>query len=128
MEDVRNKLDDDVEEIVDSARQFMDWHTYVEKYPWVCVGLATAIGYFVVPKRLRLKRPDVDDAARNGQERTNRSSRQTLHPRCETAWPTNCLALSCMQPCGVRQCIWARNCARQRLAGCPHGSNPLPPK
>ncbi len=58
MEDVRNKLDDDVEEIVDSARQFMDWHTYVEKYPWVCVGLATAIGYFVVPKRLRLNRPD----------------------------------------------------------------------
>ncbi len=58
MEDVRNQLDDDVEEIVDSARQFMDWHTYVEKYPWVCVGLATAVGYFVVPKRLRFSRPE----------------------------------------------------------------------
>ena len=60
MHDLRGQLDNDLEEVVDSAMEFTDWRTYVESYPWVCVGVAAAIGYLVVPSRVELESPDVD--------------------------------------------------------------------
>jgi hypothetical protein len=60
MHDLRGQLDDDVEEVVDSAKEFTDWRTYVRRYPWACVGVAAAIGYLVVPSRVELESPDVD--------------------------------------------------------------------
>ena len=60
MHDLRGQLDHDVEEVVDSAKEFTDWHTYVRRYPWVCVGVAAAIGYLVVPSRVELESPDVE--------------------------------------------------------------------
>lgn len=60
MEDVRGQLNDDVEDVVDSAKELIDWRAYVRKHPWACLGVAVAFGYFVVPKRLELSSPDVD--------------------------------------------------------------------
>jgi hypothetical protein len=60
MHDLRGQLDNDVEEVVDSAMEFTDWRTYVRSYPWACVGVAAAIGYLVVPSRVELESPDVD--------------------------------------------------------------------
>jgi hypothetical protein len=60
MHDLRGQLDDDVEEVVDSTKEFIDWRTYVRRYPWACVGVAVAIGYLVVPARVELESPDVD--------------------------------------------------------------------
>ncbi|TVS12777.1 MAG: hypothetical protein EA424_22280 [Planctomycetaceae bacterium] len=60
MNELRGQLDNDVEEVVDSAKELTDWRTYVRRYPWACVGLAAVIGYLVVPSRLELESPDVD--------------------------------------------------------------------
>ena len=60
MDDLRSQLDNDLEEVVDSAKEFTDWRTYVRRYPWACVGLAAAIGYLAVPSRVELESPDVD--------------------------------------------------------------------
>jgi hypothetical protein len=60
MEDVRGQLNDDLEGVVDSAKELVDWRAHVRKHPWACVGAAVAIGYSVVPKRLELNSPDVD--------------------------------------------------------------------
>ncbi len=60
MHDLRGQLDHDLGEAVDTAKEFTDWHTYVRRYPWACVGLAAAIGYLVVPSRVELESPDVD--------------------------------------------------------------------
>ncbi len=60
MQDLRAQLDDDVEDVVDSTKEFTDWRTYVRRYPWACVGVAAAIGYLVVPSRVELESPDAD--------------------------------------------------------------------
>jgi len=51
MEEVRRDLDDGAQEIVESARDLGEWRHYVKNYPWICMGVACAIGYVVVPRR-----------------------------------------------------------------------------
>jgi len=60
MREVRCELGEDVEEFVESARTITDWHYYFERYPWLCVGAAFALGYVVVPKRMPVINLDAD--------------------------------------------------------------------
>jgi hypothetical protein len=63
MRQVRRELGEDVQEIVDNARTMTDWKHYVRTYPWVCVGVALAAGYLVVPSRPHIIRPDAKTLA-----------------------------------------------------------------
>jgi len=60
MREVRCEIGEDVEEFVESARTITDWRFYVQKYPWICLGAAFALGYVVVPKRVRMINLDAD--------------------------------------------------------------------
>jgi len=51
MKEIRNDLDEDVQEIVEQARAMKDWRTYMKSHPWVFVGAAVAVGYILVPNR-----------------------------------------------------------------------------
>ena len=62
MEEVRCDLDEDVQEIVEGARDMGAWRSYVKSYPWVCLGAAFAVGYFIVPRR-RSGQPDIETLA-----------------------------------------------------------------
>jgi len=62
MQQVRMEMRDDVQVMVDNAREMADWTWYVRTYPWVCLGAAAAIGYLVVPPRSpRPSPPDAKD-------------------------------------------------------------------
>ena len=63
MEEVRCELDEDVQEIVEGARDLGDWRSYVRSYPWVCLGAAFAVGYFIVPRRPSGIQPDAKTTA-----------------------------------------------------------------
>jgi hypothetical protein len=63
MRQVRRELGEDVQEIVDNARTLADWKHYVRTYPWACLGIALAAGYFVVPARAQVIRPDAKTLA-----------------------------------------------------------------
>lgn len=58
---IRCELDENVEQVVESARQIADWRYYVRAYPWAAVGAAFAAGYFVVPRRVQIVSPDADE-------------------------------------------------------------------
>ncbi len=60
MESIRGQLDQDVDDVVESAKSMIDWRVYVSEYPWACLGAAVAIGYLVVPRQLEVNRPDAD--------------------------------------------------------------------
>jgi hypothetical protein len=60
MEEVRCDLDQDVQEIVEGARDLRDWRVYVKSYPWACVGVTLAVGYLVVPRRRRMSEPSAE--------------------------------------------------------------------
>jgi hypothetical protein len=59
MKQIRREIDQDLEEMVSSARSMVDWKHYVKTYPWVCLGTAAAVGFLVVPKRSTAIHPDV---------------------------------------------------------------------
>jgi hypothetical protein len=58
MRQVRYEMGDDVQGIVENARLLADWQYYVRSYPWVCLGVAAALGYLVVPPKLQVIKPD----------------------------------------------------------------------
>ena len=63
MEEVRCDLDEDVQGIVEGARDMRDWRSYVRAYPWVCVGAAVAVGYLLVPRRPASMQPSAEAIA-----------------------------------------------------------------
>ena len=63
MEEVRCDLDQDVQGIVEGARDMRDWRSYVRTYPWVCAGAALAVGYLLVPSRHAAMQPNAETIA-----------------------------------------------------------------
>ena len=63
MEEVRCDLDEDVQEIVEGARDMSDWRSYVRTYPWACLGAALAVGYLIVPRLSVGMQPDTQTPA-----------------------------------------------------------------
>ena len=63
MEEVRCELDQDVQGIVEGARDMRDWRSYVRSYPWVCVGAAVAAGYLLAPRRPAAMQPSAEAIA-----------------------------------------------------------------
>lgn len=58
MRQIRVELKENVQEIVSSAREIVDWQSYVKAYPWFTVGAAALVGYLLVPSRTTIVRPD----------------------------------------------------------------------
>jgi hypothetical protein len=65
---IRCSLNDEVGEIVHSARVMSNWQYYVRTYPWVCAGVAVALGYLVVPHRLEVMSPDAKTLAKLAEQ------------------------------------------------------------
>jgi len=75
MSQIRRDLDEQVDELVDSARQLTDWRAYVAANPWPFLGVAAGLGYLMVPTRVRVDRPVANtlaELARNGDIRITR--------------------------------------------------------
>lgn len=63
MSQVREHLSHDVHEIAENARVMSDWRYYVRNYPLICAAAAVAVGYLIVPSRVRIVRPDPETLA-----------------------------------------------------------------
>ena len=48
---IRHDLHQDVRGVVEGAEAATDWRRYIRSYPWAGVGIAFAVGYFLVPRR-----------------------------------------------------------------------------
>jgi len=64
MNQVRREIADDMEDVVESARQMTDWRSYVNRYPLACAGAAALVGFILVPKRVEVVSPDVNTLLR----------------------------------------------------------------
>ena len=53
MAQIRRELHEDMQGLVAGAEEAGDWKHYVKTYPWAALGVAAAVGYFIVPKRQR---------------------------------------------------------------------------
>jgi hypothetical protein len=67
MREVRRELSQD---LASSARDITDWRSYVRASPWLALGAAAAVGYFLVPKGppvVRLQGLDVKKFVHEGE-------------------------------------------------------------
>ena len=86
MRRVRCDLDHEMDDLVDNAKQitgeFTDWRSYVKANPWLFIGTAAALGYWVVPTRVMVERPvakTLADLASTGKIKLERpAARSTL--------------------------------------------------
>ncbi len=51
MKNVRGSLFEHADQAVMKARREFDWRHYVAKHPWMSLGTAAAVGFFLVPRR-----------------------------------------------------------------------------
>jgi hypothetical protein len=63
MQDVRNDLAAHADEAVERARAKFAWRCFVANHPWPTLGAAAALGYFLVPRRTRVKACEAGAAA-----------------------------------------------------------------
>jgi hypothetical protein len=56
------------DQLGEETRQFLDWKHYVRLFPWGAIAAAAAIGYFAVPRRIRVTRPDAETLAQLARE------------------------------------------------------------
>ncbi len=60
MDQIRASLGGDVHGLVTNAQRLIDWRHYVSAFPWASLGVAAAIGYFAVPRKLEIVSPDAE--------------------------------------------------------------------
>jgi hypothetical protein len=60
MQVIRRGLRPEMDEMVENARTLMTWQHYVKSYPWASMGVVAAVGYLMVPQKLRISSPDVE--------------------------------------------------------------------
>ncbi|MCA9184577.1 MAG: hypothetical protein R3E01_00360 [Pirellulaceae bacterium] len=50
---IRKDLQQEAEDVVERTKAITDWRAFVRQHPWLSLGTAVAIGYFVVPHARR---------------------------------------------------------------------------
>jgi hypothetical protein len=63
MRQVRLSVDEGVEKIAQNTRVLMDWRYYIRSAPWLSLGAAAVVGYFLIPSKTRYVRPDAGQIA-----------------------------------------------------------------
>ena len=48
---IRQRIDEQSEEVAAQVTALSDWRSYVRRYPWISVGAAAMLGYVLVPSR-----------------------------------------------------------------------------
>lgn len=68
MSAIRTHLGGEVDGIVSNAQHLADWKHYVRAFPWASLGVAAAVGYFAVPRKLQIVSPDKETLAQLAKE------------------------------------------------------------
>lgn len=63
MAEIRQSLHRDMQGVVAGAEAASDWRHYVRLYPWAALGGASALGYFLMPRRRRSVSQTAEKAA-----------------------------------------------------------------
>jgi hypothetical protein len=54
---IRRELHEDIRGVVESAEAVTDWKHWIRDYPWASMALAAGVGFWLVPKRRKLVKP-----------------------------------------------------------------------
>ncbi len=69
MRQLRSHMDADVDSFVENTRGLLDWHSYFQSAPWLCLGAAALAGYLLVPSKVRWVTVDLEKLAELAKHR-----------------------------------------------------------
>lgn len=69
MHTIRRGLGGEVEGIVSNAQQMLNWKYYVRTHPWASLAASAALGYFAIPQKLEIVRPDAETLAQLAKDK-----------------------------------------------------------
>ena len=75
---IRRELDEDVESVVEGAKELADWRNFVRRHPLISVTAAAAVGFLVVPSRLQIMTPDAAEL-----QKLAKTNRLVVKPRAD---------------------------------------------
>jgi hypothetical protein len=114
MAQIRHEMHGEVLEAVKGAQSLTDWRSLVRNHPWLTVGVATAVGYLLVPRR-RATAPMI--VAVNAPTPKLAALVEPQKPSANTgvtSWSVMGTAFSLLAPIAVRA---AQNYAMQYIEG-----------
>jgi hypothetical protein len=53
-------MDADVDSFVENTRDLLNWHSYFQKAPWLCLGAAALTGYLLIPSKSKSVTVDLE--------------------------------------------------------------------
>jgi hypothetical protein len=62
---IRQRIDEQSDEVVAQVSELSDWRSYVRRHPWVSVGAAAVLGYVLVPSK---KKPGAEDPTEDAKK------------------------------------------------------------
>lgn len=75
---IRRDLNDDVEAVVENAKELTDWRGFVRRNPLLTVGAAAAVGFLLVPNRMNIISPSADEL-----EKLAKKNRLVVKPKAD---------------------------------------------
>lgn len=78
MQSVRDLLEEDVDEFVESTRKLADWKTYVRDFPLTTITVAAVAGYLMVPGSQRSASQRQPCQSRDSQSQSSSTITGTL--------------------------------------------------
>ena len=61
---IRDGIPEDVDQIVEQARELADWRNFVKQHPWITLSAAAMVGFMAVPSKVNIIRPDANALAK----------------------------------------------------------------
>ena len=114
MAQIRHDMHGEVLEAVKGAQSLTDWHSLVRNHPWLTLGVATAVGYLIVPGR-RSEAPTIVAVNATAPELPALVEPQKQSAKTGvTSWSIMGTAFSLLAPLVVRA---AQNYAMQYIEG-----------
>ena len=84
---IRHNLDEEVDSVVERAKELTDWRNFVRRHPLISVSAAAALGFVAVPRRLNVMSPDARTL-----ERLAKQDRLVVKPKSEIRKQSGLLA------------------------------------
>jgi len=128
MAHLRARMDDEVVETLEQARELRDWRTYVRRYPWLCVAAAATAGYLLVPRRsspgesAHSDEPGARSGLRSGLDTVVRSVGDPLRSIVTAAARRTATNLAANRLSQTVEALFARSAASTENEDSEHGS------
>ena len=104
-----------VSDVVDEVSEVMDWRSVLRNHPYIATGVALAVGYWIVPRRVKQSTPSQNHLV-SVQAPEAPSQKKRFRP---VAWAFDLLSPIATQAIQAYALVWIENRIKEHLHTLP---------